>query len=191
MQKTFRLLLAVAAVALVTACGGGGSPAPVAQVAKTDTALPASPTVTAAVLNTAFAFPAGVSSFGTTATTTVAFTGTSTTPAFSISSGGKTATGTTTFGSCIFTITSSTFLPPSPLAVGNVVTVEPCYLDLETQGQAANSVSQTRDMSLWLGSTESTETPISVSLSPAGQITINGQSGGTITLAPVTGGSGG
>src|SRR6185369_326091 len=157
MNKTLKLVLALLASAFLAACGGSDEPA---QVAAADASLAASPTTTAAVANTPFAFPSGVASFGTTATTTVAFTSTATTPAFSIASGGNTATGTTTFGSCIFAVTSSTFPAGSRLAVGQIVTVNPCNINLNTQGQSANGVASTRSVALLLGAAVSSGTSV-------------------------------
>jgi hypothetical protein len=188
-KKTLSLLVALLIGMTLVACGGGGSDAPVpVQVAKADTDLPAAPTTVAAVANTPFAFSAGVASFGTTATTTLAFTDTSDTPAFSIASGGNTATGTTTFGSCDFLIKASTFPASSPLAVGKTIVVNPCHISVDTQGQAANGQGQPRDTCIWLGTLQSSYTPITVSINPGGQITLNGKSVGTVTLAPITGG---
>src|SRR6185369_7810376 len=187
MNKTLKLVLALLASAFLAACGGSDEPA---QVAAADASLAASPTTTAAVANTPFAFPAGVSSFGTTATTTVAFTNTATTPAFSIASGANTATGTTTFGSCIFAVTSSTFPAGSPLAVGQTVTVQPCTINVSIKGQAANGVASTRSVALLLGAAASAGASVSVAVNPGGQLTLNGQSVGTVTLTPVTGATG-
>ncbi len=190
--KALQVLLAVAAAVVLSACGGGGggsggNDAP--AVAAADTTVGVSSTVTGAVVNTAFSFPSGVTSFGTTSATTVAFNDTSATPAFTISSGGNTATGTTTFGSCIFTITSSTFVAPSPLAAGNTITVNPCNININTKGQVANGVGQLRSVVLVLGAAASSGTPITVSVTPSGQVTLNGAGVGTVTLQPGTGGT--
>ena len=191
--KALQVLLAVAAAVVLSACGGGGggggNDAP--AVAAADTTVRVSPTVTGAVVNTPFAFPSGVTSFGTTSATTVAFNDTSATPAFTISSGGNTATGTTTFGSCIFTITSSTFVAPSPLAGGNTITVNPCNITINTKGQLANGVGQSRSVALVLGATASSGTSITVSVTPSGQVTLNGAIVGAVALADGTGATGG
>ena len=186
MKKTLSILLTTLIAVTFVACGGG-SDTP-AQVAAADAALPAAPATTAAVANTPFAFPAGVPSFGTTATTTVAFTNTSTTPAFSIASGGNTASGTTTFGSCHFLVTASTFPAGSPLAVGQTVTVNPCNLNVNTAGATANGVATTRSVALLLGAASSAGASVTVAVNPGGQLTLNGNSVGSVTLAPVTGG---
>lgn len=180
------LLVSFAAVALVGCGGGGGEPAPV-QVAPPVVTLPAAPTTVAAVEDVPFTFPAGVPDLGTTGTTTVAFTDTSTTPAFSIASGGNTATGTTQFGSCIFVVTASTFPAGSRLALGNTVVVNPCNINVNTAGQQATGVAATRSVALLLGSAASAGASITVAVNPGGQLTLNGVSVGTVTLVPVTG----
>jgi hypothetical protein len=187
MNKLLASVFATIVAASLTACGGGGGEPPATQVAAADTTLPANGTTTAAVTNIPFTFPAGVTEFGTTGTTTVAFTDTSTTPAFSIASSGNTATGTTAFGSCIFRITASTFASTSKLAQGNTVTVEPCNINVNTQGVAANSVAVTRSVALRLGAAVSSGASVTVSVNPGGQLTLNGKSVGSVTLVAVTG----
>jgi hypothetical protein len=187
MNKMLSLALAVFAAASLTACGGGGGEPPATQVVAADTTIPANGTTTALVTNIPFTFPAGITEFGTTSTTTVAFTDTSTTPAFSIASAGNTATGTTTFGSCIFKITQSTFASTSKLAQGNTITVEPCSLNVNTAGVTANGVAFTRSIALRLGAAVSSGQPVTLNVNPGGQLTINGKSAGTVTLQFVTG----
>jgi hypothetical protein len=187
MQRSLKFLCGCAVAFLVSACGGGDGPVPV-YVAGSDTTLAASPDTTAAVVNVPFTYANGVSDFGTTGTaTTVMFTSTDANPAFSISAGGKTATGTTAFGSCIFRITASTFAPPSPLANGNTITVHPCNLNIATKGLPANGVAQSRSVALVLGAAVSSGSPVTLSVNIAGQLTLNGHSVGQITVFPVTG----
>jgi hypothetical protein len=168
-------------------CGGGNdgtAPKP-AAVVPTATTLAATPTTVDAVATVPFTFSA-VPSFGTTATTTVTFTNTATTPAFSIASGSNTATGTTTFGSCDFHVTASTFVAPSPLAVGQTIIVNPCNINVDTKGEPAG-VAQQRAIALVLGSAASTGTTVTVGVTAGGQLTLNGNAVGTVTLVPVTG----
>jgi hypothetical protein len=91
--------------------------------------------VATAVANKPFSFASGVPAFGTTAATTV--TVTSATGA-KIDSGGKTATTGLRFGSCIFTVTMSSFTAPSPLAMGQTVTVNPCDITLNDSANTAS-----------------------------------------------------
>lgn len=187
MNKTASLLFGVlAAVALAGCGGGGGEPAPV-LVAPAQVALAAAPTTVAAVEDVPFTFPAGVPELGTTGATTLAFTSTGTTPAFSITAEGGTATGTTTFGSCIFAVTASTFPAGHRLALGQTVVVNPCNINVNTAGAAANGVAATRSVALKLGDAVSSGSSVTVQVNPGGQLTLNGNSVGTVTLTPVTG----
>jgi hypothetical protein len=190
MGKASQVLLALAAAVVLSACGGGGGDdAP--SVAAADTTVGVTATVTAAVASTPFSFPSGVSDFGTTAATTVTFNDTTATPAFSISSGGNTATGTTTFGSCHFTIVSSSFLAPHRLAAGNTIIVNPCNININTKGQVANGADQSRSAALLLGAGLSSGTSVTVSVNANGQVTINRTAVGTVTLQAGTGATGG
>jgi hypothetical protein len=186
MNKMLALALAIFATASLTACGGGGGEPPPTQVVAAATTIPVTATSTAIATGIPFAFPTGVTEFGTTSTTTVAFTDTSTTPAFSIASGGNTATGTTTFGSCHFKILASTFPSTSKLAVGNVITVDPCSLVADTSGLPGNATAEQKSLALKLGAAASAGTPVTMSVNPGGQLTINGKSAGTVTLQVVT-----
>jgi predicted small lipoprotein YifL len=187
MKKLLASLFAIIVAASLTACGGGGGEPPATQVAAADTSLPANATTTDAVTNIPFSFPAGVTEFGTTGTTTVAFTDTSTTPAFSIVSGAHTATGTTTFGSCDFKVVASSFPTGSRLAQGQIIVVNPCNINVSTHGLAATGVAATRSVALKLGAAVSSGASVTVSVNPGGQLTLNGNSVGTITLVAVTG----
>ena len=187
MKKTVTLLMSFLLATALVGCGGDDDePAPVAVVA-TATTLSASPATMAAVEGVPFTFPAGVPDFGTTGTTTVAFTDTSTTPAFSISSGGNTATGTTAFGSCIFRITASTFPSTHRMAAGNTITVNPCNIKVETSGMRVDAPAEQRSVALLLGSAASSGVAVTVDVNPGGQLTINGKAAGTVTIVFVTG----
>lgn len=166
-------------------CGGGGSEAPVMAVAA-DAQVPAAAAVTAAVVDVPFTFTA-VPALGTTATTTIAFTSTATTPAFSIASGGMTATGVTTFGSCIFAVTSSNFPAGHALALGQTVVVNPCNLNVNTTGAVANGVATSRSVALLLGAAASAGSSVIIAVTSGGALTLNGNNVGTVTLTPVSG----
>jgi hypothetical protein len=187
MKKVSQVLLAMAAAAVLSACGGGGDDG--VLVASADVSVPVNATATGAVVNTPFTYPSGVSELGTSAATTVTFTNTATTPAFSISSGGSTATGVTTFGSCIFTVSASTFPASHPLAAGKTVTVNPCNLNVAVKGVVANGVATTRSVALLLGAAASTGASVTVAVNAGGQLTLNGASVGTVTLVAATGGT--
>jgi hypothetical protein len=185
-MRKFLALALIAGTALLSACGGGSDDPPL--VAASNATLAVNPVAAVAVAQTPFAFPAGVPDLGTTAATTVVFTSTASSPAFSIASGGATATGVTTFGSCVFAITSSTFPAGHRLAQGNVITVNPCNLNVGTAGAQANGVGASRSVALQLGAAASSGASVTVAVNPGGQLTLNGTSVGTVTLTPVSGG---
>jgi hypothetical protein len=189
--KALQVLVAAAAAVALSACGGGGSNDAPPAVAVADTSVVVSPTVTAAMVSTVFSFPSGVSAFGNTSATTVTFNDTSSIPAFTVASGGNTAIGATTFGSCIFKIASSTFPAPSPLAEGNTLTINPCNIKINTRGQVANGAGQSRSVALVLGAAASSGTSVTVSVTPSGQVTLNGATVGTVALSDGTGATGG
>lgn len=184
-MKKLHLLLSGLLLSLGLVACGGGSDTP-AMVAASNTTLPANATTTDAVTNVPFAFPAGVPSFGTTSTTTVAFTNTSTTPAFSIATSTGTATGTTQFGSCIFAVQAITGTVGN-LTVGSTITVNPCNMNVNTTGAVANGVATSRSVALVLGAASSAGATVTVGVNPGGQLTLNGSLVGTVTLVPVSG----
>jgi hypothetical protein len=185
-MRKFLALALIAGTALLSACGGGSDDPPL--VAANDAVLSVNPVAAVAVAQTPFSFPAGVPALGTTATTTVVFTSTASSPSFSIASGGATATGVTSFGSCIFVVTSSTFPTGHPLAQGQTVTVNPCNLRIGTAGAQANGVAQSRSIALLLGAAASANQSATVGVNAGGQLTLNGNSMGTVTLTPISGG---
>lgn len=189
MLKSPKFMLAAVLTAVLAACGGdgGGSGGSNTLSSTANVAAPVSAGITAAVVNTPISFASGVPAFGTKGATTVAFTNKASSPAFSIASGGAIATGATTFGSCIFTITDSTFPADSLLATGKVIRVDPCTLDVATSGGAANGSTNLRDVSLVLGTTISTPISLEVVIGSNGSVTVNNITVGTVTVAAVTG----
>lgn len=159
-------------------------------VAAADLSVPAAATTLAAVANTAYTFPA-VAAFGTTTATTVSFTSTTATPAFSIASSEGTATGTTTFGSCIFTVTASTFPAGHPLATGAVVTVNPCELKVLVKGVEAGATGASLGTQLKLGTLTSATVTKEGSISATGNVVIGGATLGTVSVVVSTGATGG
>lgn len=188
MHRNLKHLFVLIAAAALVGCGGGGGgePAPV-LVAPAETTLAAAPATVSAVEDVPFTFPAGVPELGTTGATTLAFTSTGTTPEFSITSEGGTATGTTQFGSCIFVVATSSFPAGHRLAAGQTVTVNPCQIRLGTQGAPADSIARQRAAVFVLGSAASTGSTVTISINNGGVVTINGQAAGTVTLVPVSG----
>jgi hypothetical protein len=186
MKKLLGLIVAVGASALLVACGSGGDDSQPLGVA-TNPVVATNSTVAASVVAVPFAFPTGVPALGTTAATTVTFTSTSTAPAFNISSGGATATGTTSFGSCIFAVTASTFPAGHALSLGQTVVVNPCNMNVNAAGAVANGVGVTRSVALVLGAAASSGASVVVAVTAGGALTLNGNSVATVTLTPVSG----
>jgi hypothetical protein len=177
---------------LLAACGGGNdSPLrPISKVTTSTTAAinPTSGTaVVQAVLDKSFSFDAGVPGFGTTTPTTLKLAGSGTTPSFNLTSSEGTASGPMTFGSCIFTITASTYPAGHLLALGRVVTINPCALSVDTAGQTADGSSSPTEVTLVLGSTSSTPVLVTVSISSTGVVTVNGSTVGSATVVVTTG----
>jgi len=184
--KSYVSLVSSAVLALgLAACGGGGSEG--AAVASSNTAVPASASTTAAVADKSFAFSSGIPALGTTGTsTTLSFTSDS---KFAVTSGGSSASGVTTYGSCIFTVTSSTFTAPHPLALGGTpVRIDPCQIQLQTSGVTAGATTNT-NATLTLGTLVSTPVLVPVVISNSGQVSIGNTVLGTVTVSTATGGS--
>lgn len=176
-------LLSLGAV-LLAGCGGGGGAT--TMVATADLTAPVTASSVPAVSGESFAFSSGVPSFGTTTTTTVQITSTST---FAVSSADGTASGNLTFGSCIFTVTASTYVAPHPLAMGGVVTVNPCNIVVDTSGLAAEQNAVARAVSFVLAGNASLANQITVDIQSDGTVIVDGVNVGDVTLSPVTGGS--
>ena len=184
--------LSVATVTVVLAACGGGGGNPVTsgplEVATQDTVVNANSTTVAGLVNVPFNYPSGVPAFGTTGATTLTFTSSGSSPGFTITSGGNTAAGTTAFGSCIFTVKQSTFVAPSPLATGNTITVSPCSVKANTNGETADWVPRDRFVYLLLGAILSDGATEQVSVGRNGEVLINGFAlGVTVTVVNVTG----
>ena len=196
MNNLWKLAVVTSATALLAACGGGGgggSDAPVA-VATSASAVTVDAsngsTAVQAMANQPIVFASGVPDFGTTASTSVNITpptsGTAA-PTFSIASGGATATGDMTFGSCIFTVKSSTFAAGSKLATGAKITVSPCAVTLATTGVPATGVAASVSVTLKLNTVTSTPYTEMIVISPSGTVTVNGQTVVTIKVGALTG----
>ena len=194
----FALGLTLAAV--LAACGGGGDAPPVVKVAAVDTTSAVTATTVAALVTptpTVASFADGFSGTDNTVAdtpvvipgpATVSFTSSST---FAITSGGATATGITTFGSCIFEVTASTFPLSSPLALGKFVKVNPCSMTASTAGANADGQPVVRDVVVVLGTTApSTPVKLAVTVNADGTVVIGTTPIGTVTLTAATGATG-
>lgn len=190
MIKCLKLVAVILMTTSVVACGGGGgdsTPPASTVVATSDTTVSVTAATLGAVVNQPFTFAGGVPDFGTTTPTTLAFTSAGATPSFNIGADGATATGGTTFGSCIFTITSSSFPAGSKLAVGQTVRVNPCSLKVATSGGNANGSSSDRAVSFVLGTLSSAGRNLPIVINANGSVVINGITIGTVTIGAVTG----
>ena len=193
--RLYRFSAVLAAVVVPVACHKEPTAAPVQQAA-TNTTLTTNATVANAVAGVPFSFPGGAGAISPSVAgqnLTLTFGGTTTAPSASMvitpAAGGASATITAdvTFGSCIFKVTATTGTVPANLAVGQIITVNPCNLNVSTQGATANGVAANRAASLFLGAAASTGTLVTVSVNAGGGLTINGSSVGTVTLVPVSG----
>ena len=193
LNKISLAALALGSSMLLSACGGGND-SPLRPVSTVTTPTTAGingagngPTVVSSVLNKDFSFDAGVPVFGITAPTKLTLSGTAAAPSFSLTAGADTATGVMSYGSCIFTIVTSTFPSSSPLAVGKKTEVSPCTLFVDTAGSTANAAATLTDVSFVLGATASSPVPLLVSISPTGVVTVGGVVIGTVTVVVTTG----
>lgn len=199
MFKTFFITAGASAVALLAvACGDNKSTSPQSKVVTEDAVV----TVTATTIPVIFSappaeFPAGVPDFGTNVATTLSFSANDTaaaTPVFSVKTATDSASGLTTFGSCIFTVTTSTFPAQHALAVGKTVTINPCSVNIATAGTTTGTPITTPTVEIVLGTTKSTkiEIPNPIVVTPSGEVkvTVDGEE---IVLGevPVVTGTGG
>lgn len=183
--KNLRIALTVSAVAALVACGGGTDPVPTKTVAAANTTVAATAATAAAVVGQTFTLPA-VPALGTTAATTLKIAGTAAAQTFEVASGGSTASGPLTYGSCIMTITTSTFALTHPLGVGKTVTVNPCDIALQTAGKVVGSASDT-GVTFNLGGVSSSPITVPVVVSTTGAVTIGTTVVGTTTVTVTTG----
>lgn len=185
-MKKLLVIAAVATGAVLAACGGGSDqPLGVAS----NTTVSTNTTTASSLTSVPFAFPSGVPAFGTTGTTTVTFTGTSTAGG-AVPAKVETSTGSaqmvTSFGSCIFAVAAITGTVGS-MRIGDTITVNPCNVNVGTAGAVANGLGSSRAVALVLGAAASANATVTVGVNPGGQLTLNGNLVGTVTLVPVSG----
>lgn len=196
-SRAARMVFALAIVSTATlfaACDD--DPAAPTLVAASNTVVSVNATVATALAGTAFSFPGGAGALDPVVANqnlvlTFAGTGTAPTAAATITTAAGATTGTFTanlsFGSCIFAVTASTFPAGHRFALGQTITVNPCNINVATAGAQANGVGVSRSVSLVLGAAASSGASVTVGVNPGGQVTINGQTVGTVTLTPVSG----
>ncbi len=202
----------LAGMVLILGCGGGAGEEDTTKVAASDTAT-STPTALAqtvkAVDGQSFAFSNGsavsesggcrpdCSSLATqpmtlTFTNTAAPTPTATVTAPTVTgTNGQQAsfTGTTTFGSCTFVVTASTFPAGMGPQRGNTITVNPCQVNIKTGGVQATGQATVVQILLQLGLVPSRANQANVAIDPdTGTVTVNNVSTGlTVTLHALTG----
>jgi len=184
---------AVAALALtLTACGGNSDDLnDLTLVATTNVTAAANANTTSAVVGTGFVFSSGVPELSTASATTVTFTAASdTTPSFKIESTEGTATGTTTFGSCIFTVAASTYPSTHTLGLGAVVRISTCVFDIQSAGVVIGAAQQI-PLQFTLGSAASIPQPLAIQIGTDGQVTLGNRTLGQVTVGEASGASGG
>lgn len=189
MKKVFSFAASAAALLALAACGGGGGDSS-AQVAASDVKVSASPTTTDAMANKTFTFESGIAALGTEGTATdLTFTnGTS----FSASAGGKTASGTTGYGSCIFTVKTSSFEPTHPLGMIDApYRIHPCEIEIKSGGVAATGVPASVNARLVLANLASRNVTTAIRILPGGQLMVGEALFGTVPTVPPTGATGG
>jgi hypothetical protein len=182
-------------VLLVAACGTSEDDPP--KVATADTVVSVSASNVAAMGTTPFVF-SGLSTpvtingqpgtLNLTGTTTVSISPSAAggSPTFSIGNGGGSATGSMSFGSCIFEVAASN-LPGVP--AGTRLTVNPCLVNIATGGLRATGVATNVQILLQLGLIPSRPNQAAVTIDPAtGVVVVNNvNTGVSVTLNLVTG----
>lgn len=208
--KTAKFGLGVLVVAALAACGGGSSDT-LATVASsnvtvgTDNSTTTAKTATATVLAAAASTTAPVTfssgfagtdasgaAVAVTESTKVSFTSNATDatkPGFAVSSASGSAEGTTTLGSCSFTVTKSSYPTSHPFALGKTVKVDPCTVQLDTAGKTAG-VSGTAAATWTFGTSKTTVNVPAVSVSSSGSVSIGSVTIPNLTVTIKTTGSG-
>lgn len=183
--------LVLSGSALLAACGGDGTPPPPAAIATSNTASlinpQTGPAIVNSVLNKRFDFGMGVPSFGTASPTSLTLSGNVAAPSFAITSAPDSASGIMTYGSCIFTVTQSTYTA-GPLVLNNTFPVSPCGLTVATAGLKGDGIVVPSSVTFVLGADTSASVSVPVSIGPDGVVTVNGATiPGKVTLVAATG----
>ncbi len=171
-------VVAVLGALLLLGCPGGNNNDRQTEDVDANVTLNAQNAAAAAVLdNLAFTLPTGVPAFGTdAAATTVTFANNGTDAA--IASGGNTATTDVTFGSCIFTVVTSTFAAGHPLAAGQQVTVNPCTYNVQAADVEVNGNPADGTIVLVLNGRRSNPVTVEIEIAADGTLLVNGEDTG-------------
>ncbi|MDB5957093.1 hypothetical protein [Ramlibacter sp.] len=187
MNKLALSLTLLASVASLVACGGGGGGTPTPLVAASNVTANVNASTVNAVAGQSFSFASGVPSLGTTSATTVALNSAST---FTVSSAQGTANGKLTFGSCIFTVTTSTYPAGSKLAAGQVIEVTPCSITAQTGGLSVSAGATAVPVTFDVGNSVSAAQNFTVDILDNGTVVVNGASVATVQTTAATGATG-
>jgi hypothetical protein len=87
-----------------------------------------------------------------------------------------------TFGSCVFTVSFSTFEETHPLAFGKQVTVTPCQASLATNGVTADGSAKPVASTLTLGSVTSVANTVQAVVSTTGSVSLVSSTGATVSV---------
>jgi len=187
----------------------GTTPTPAVAVAGNDVVAPVNTATVQSLEGQVFTFPSGGALTPALANqpVTLMFTNTaSATPTATVTAPGIEGVGTpgqpasftadTTFASCHFRITSSTFPRPGPQVGDKELVVDPCMVDVQTGGVQATGQATVVHILLQLGATPSAANQATVSINPnTGVVTLNNvtlpNGVGSVTLVATTGTSGG
>ena len=192
LNKISLAALALGGSMLLSACGGGNdSPLRPISTANADLTVAVTQSTVQAALGKSVTFTSGISGLGTTTPTTLTLSGSDLAkPDLSIKSGTFEAKGKMTYGSCIFTITESTFVPSATfpkLQVGQTTEITPCDMKLATSGSTGNGSSSEIPMTFLLGSDISGSVPLIGTISSTGTVSVNGVVVGTVAVVVTTG----
>lgn len=189
MIKFLKRVVAALAISAVAACGGGGGPTTVrlaTDAGPITLGAATGVTVATALNNQAIVFPAGIPGLAAVgAPATLTFTNNGTT--FTATGAGGTVTGNTTFASVNFIVITSNVIGIPAGTYGPF----PFTIDFDTAGTAANgSVSQVRTSIIINGGSSGTFF-LGLTVTSTGELLLNGQNIGSVTLNTTTGGTGG
>ncbi|HLU69490.1 MAG TPA: hypothetical protein VKZ88_01845 [Fibrobacteria bacterium] len=190
-NRLFAALLVAGTAFGLAACGGKSSTKVEDKVATEDIEVQVTESTVPVLYQAPLEFESGVTELGTSTPTTLTFTANDTnaaTPLFSVATDTDTASGVTTFGSCIFTVTASTFAAEHALAVGKQVTISPCEVPVPLAGTTVGVDKSGATATLVLGTaTSKTFTLPVIKIKEDGSVTIGDIAVGTVTVSPVTG----
>ena len=198
LKRLLLISMVLGSGAFLAACGGGGGSGatfgPAVPVVTSNLAVSADAAVVSTVGTTTVNFPTGFNGVdgagrpvGVVGATTVAFNGGGASPNFTITNAGSTASGATTFGSCIFTFTTSNFPSTSPFAQGKQFKVDPCTLNVRVAGGAASGDTRDVSESFTFGTAVSDAFFKSVVISRDGTVSLGGTVIGKVTVVTPTG----